>query len=370
MIFKDFRLDELFDIVGTKSLDAGHLCFVENGVNFVARIRENNGVQGKIEKQILEPNEANTITATVIGNYKYAKLQEDEYYCSQNINKLTPKLKNLSKYVMLYFVTCIQKFISKWDGQQGGYKLEDIKNHIISLPTSDGITPDYKYMESFISKLEKEKINELEQERLSELDKYLKATGLNDYRLSNEDIQILNKLVNKKSIKIGDIFDIKTGRDVIINTLGDGNIPLISHQCNNNGITKNIKKLPNRILFNYKSTLPLADRGVFHSTCQNKDFHIGTRVKALIFKDGEKTEKQRLYMVNIINKLQSQFADYLTNATDKLPDLEINIPVTLEGKPDYDYMEKYITAIEKLTINDIIEYKDKIIKTLKQICNI
>ena len=149
----------------------------------------------------------------------------------------------------------------------------------------------------------------------------------------------------------------------------NGDIPLISHQCDNNGITKYIKKLTNRVLFDYRSTIPLADRGLFHASCQNKDFHIGTRVKALTFKDGEKTEKQRLYVVSSINKLQFHFSDYLTNATDKLPNLEIYLPVGSDGKPDYGYMEKYITAIEKLTIKNLVEYKDKIIEKTKQVCS-
>lgn len=155
IFLKEFQLYDIFDITSTKSLDAGKLTFVDKGINFVGRTFENNGIQGEIVKQCFEPNESNTITATVIGNYKYAKLQLEEYYCSQNINKLIPRNKSLSKNVLLYLTTFVQKFVSKWDGQQGGYKLEDIKNHIISLPTLDGINPDYQYMEKYIKVIEK-----------------------------------------------------------------------------------------------------------------------------------------------------------------------------------------------------------------------
>lgn len=43
------------------------------------------------------------------------------------------------------------------------------------------------------------------------------------------------------------------------------------------------------------------------------------------------------------------------------------LPVTLDGKPDFDYMERYIQAIEKLTIADVVEYKDKVIDTTKKL---
>ena len=87
----EYKLEDLFDIVGTKSLDSNAITFVKSGINFVGRTFENNGIQGRIDLQDFEPNNPYTITATVIGNYKYVKYQKEPYYCSQNINKLTPK---------------------------------------------------------------------------------------------------------------------------------------------------------------------------------------------------------------------------------------------------------------------------------------
>ena len=84
-------MQKLFEINGTKSLDSNAIEFTDTGINFVGRTFENNGIQGKIQKRNFDPNEPYTITATVIGNYKYVKFQTEEYYCSQNINKLSPK---------------------------------------------------------------------------------------------------------------------------------------------------------------------------------------------------------------------------------------------------------------------------------------
>ena len=159
-----------------------------------------------------------------------------------------------------------------------------------------------------------------------------------------------------KNIKIKQIFKIHTGRDVIISETKDGNIPLVSHQHDNNGMTKLIHPLENRILFNYKETIALADRGVFYATTHNKNFYIGTRVKALTFIDGEKNEKIRLYFVTAINKLQILFKEYLDNATDKLPDLEIMLPVDKDEKIDYKYMEECIDKKINQTYNRVKKY--------------
>lgn len=46
---------------------------------------------------------------------------------------------------------------------------------------------------------------------------------------------------------------------------------------------------------------------------------------------------------------------------------EILLPVTPSGEPDYDLMTKFITAIEKIVIAEVIEYKDKILSETKKI---
>ena len=146
----------MFEVEGTKSLDSNAITFVKKGINFVGRTFENNGIQGKIDKRDFEPNNPYTITATVIGNYKYVKYQKEPYYCSQNINKLTPKtiFERWNEKIAYFIIASIQRFVSQYDGQQGGYKLEDIKNHIIELPLKNGKI-DFDFMETYISAVTK-----------------------------------------------------------------------------------------------------------------------------------------------------------------------------------------------------------------------
>lgn len=198
----NFELQELFDIVGTKSLDSNAIDFLDEGINFIGRTFEDNGIQGKIQKRDFEPNAPYTITATVIGNYKYVKFQEQSYYCSQNINKLTPKpiISKWNKKTAYFFVANVQKFVSLYNGQQGGYKLDDIKKHIIALPTHNGAI-DFPFMEDFISEIEKQPLTALEN--------YLTVTGLKDYTLTEQEEETLNSLdkVEWKEYRFADIFN-------------------------------------------------------------------------------------------------------------------------------------------------------------------
>lgn len=169
-----------------------------------------------------------------------------------------------------------------------------------------------------------------------------------------------------KDFQINQLFFIETGGDVIISNTKEGPYPLISHQHDNNGITKYINKLEDKKLYNYKQTLALADRGVFYATTQCQDFYIGTRVKALTFIDGEKSEKVRLYYITAINKLQKLFSEYLYNATDKLPFLKIKLPVDKNDNIDYQYMEAFIDNIKNQMIKKVEnESKKKISNYIK-----
>ncbi|MCQ2747548.1 restriction endonuclease subunit S [Helicobacter pylori] len=167
--------------------------------------------------------------------------------------------------------------------------------------------------------------------------------------------------------KLGDLFEIYTGRDIIIGQTQQGDIPLVSHQHENNGITKTIKEIHNRTIFNHKQTIALADRGVFLATTQNTDFHIGTRVKALVFKNGEQDKKTRLFFTTCINKNQIMFLDYSSNATNKLPNLTISLPTNPHGKIDFNFMHTLINALMKQTIQGVAEYCSAKIQATKEV---
>ncbi len=163
------------------------------------------------------------------------------------------------------------------------------------------------------------------------------------------------------------MFEIFTGRDVIIGQTELGNIPLISHQNTDNGVVKYIKKLNDRHIFDYRYTISLADRGVFYASTQFENFHIGTRVKALVFKDKNTISKEiRLFFVSTINKLQILFKDYLINATNKLPELKITLPTDSSGNLAFDFMENTIKALQKEIIKNVVLYNDTKIKATKK----
>lgn len=308
-----------------------------------------------------KPILAYTSSASEIG-----MIEESFYRSGDNgaFQGLFPKFNKYNRKHMLYFLAILSKHFVNFEYSTG---MSNVLSLIIQVPFIKNQLA-FSYMESYI--------NTLEAERIETLEAYLQITNLKDYKLTRNDKKILDmfeKLNDTKSrveewreYTFEQLFNIYTGRDVIIGKTEIGNTPLISHQHQNNGIAQRIKNLSDRRLFDNKTTLSLADRGVFCSKSQSEKFHIGTRVKALEFKDGEKNKEVQLFFVSTINKLQILFTEYSSNATDKLPDLNIQLP-TKNGEVDYQFMSDFIRVIEKIVIKDVIEWTDRKIEATKEV---
>ncbi|KFH27492.1 restriction endonuclease [Helicobacter pylori] len=367
----EFKLGDLFEASnGDFDIQKRHIN--HKGEFVITAGLSNNGVLGQsdIKAKVFE---SHTITIDMFGCAFYRSFPY-KMVTHARVFSLKPKFE-INHKIGLFLSTLFFGYPKKF-GYENMCSWVKIKNDKVILPlkptsntqTLDDI--DFNFMEKFIA--------ELEQCRLAELEAYLKATGLENTTLSSDEENALNLFNNSReggntpcgltwqSFKLGDLFEIYTGRDIIIGQTQQGDIPLVSHQHENNGITKTIKEIYNRTIFNYKQTIALADRGVFLATTQNKDFHIGTRVKALVFKNGEQDKKTRLFFTTCINKNQIMFLDYSSNATNKLPNLTISLPTTKNDKIDFNFMHTLINALMKQTIQGVVQYSSAKIQATKE----
>lgn len=355
-----FRIGNLFEI-GTGSLLSSDELRVGN-IPRVSAKSENNGIIGYYDTDKLENARhfENFISVNFFGSE--GGIFYHPYKASLEMKVHTLKIPNYEftgstgKFIAAALKNLLKGF--DYGNQLSSSKLKELDLKL-QLPTQNGEI-DFDFMENFIA--------ELKALRVAELHAYLKATGLSNYTLTEEERIAIEKFeyLTWKNCSIGSIFDIATGRDVIIGKVFEGNIPLISHQHENNGITKYIEQLNDRRVFDFSTTLSLADRGVFKAYAQNQNFHIGTRVKALTFKNGCQSENVRLFFVSAINRLQILFTEYSQNATDKLPELEISLPYSNENY-DVHYMDILISAVKKLVIKDVVDWADKQIETTEQV---
>ena len=178
--WKEFRLDELFCAVsGDFDIKKEHINGL--GVDVITAGETDNGVLGKtdIASKIFD---GNTITIDMFGKCAY---RSDRYKMVTHARVFSLKciFNGLDEKSGLYITTLLQKLIQgfNYSNMCSWNKIKDLS---IKLPVKESEEIDWDYMQ--------ERIAELEQERIAELEQYLIATGLNDYELTDEDMEVLN----------------------------------------------------------------------------------------------------------------------------------------------------------------------------------
>lgn len=397
-MFKEFDLPILFNISTTKSVDKNKLDFVADGeYDFIGRTSVDWGIQGKLHKLSFEPNPKDSFSLIQVGE-TVALWREREWYASQNLFLLNPKIDKI-KENKLYFQAAINKEMSRYGKEYNSYPtVKSLAVAKIFLPVIENSDPDHEYTVDDIDfEYMRECIAELEQKRVAELDAYLVAAGLDDYELTDEDKNILslspesasdeagaseadfgNGQVVFKAFKVNDVFgkveakckkvDFDKRRDTSTVPNEEYCIPLVNAKVGDNGIMFYGRKSDWNT---QEMCIDVIQNGAIATgTVYAQPQPVGVLWDAYLIKPNAevKSVEALLYMAKCIEKITKEQFSYDKKATwNRVKDCEVSLPVTSEGDIDFDYMERYIRAIEKLAIADVVKYKDKLIETTRQI---
>lgn len=373
--YKDFRISDLFNITTGSLLKMKDIPL--GNVPRISARSDNNGILGYYDT-INNPNARhaeNFISVNFFGNafyHPYLASLEMKVHC------LKLKSREFTEPIGLYLVAALNKAFA-----QQGYsyseqlsssdlKKQDLR---IRLPVTATGQPDWDYMQ--------DRIAELEQDRIAELEAYLKVTGLDDYKLTDEDRKALalspepatnkattfedtnkHRSIRFKKFLLGELFESSTGDvDLQQKDVNGKGCFLVNSGVDNRGI-KGKTDRPAKVFPPNTITID------FWGNAYYRDFEYKMATHNHVFSlkgDVIKNRLVGLYLVGQLSKLPLLFS-YNNMATwNKLKKLEITLPVTKDDKIAFDYMEHYIKAIEKLTIADVVKYKDKFIKTTKEL---
>lgn len=237
--------------------------------------------------------------------------------------------------------------------------------------TEDDI--DWCYMESYI--------HELEESYIHELDAYLKETGLDDYTLTDDEREVLEREPVFKEFKVIDLFDVINTKSIRQSDVreqlqsNDGSIPYITASDKNNAIAAYIEcpqewiDKGNCIFIGGKTTAVTYQSQDF---CSNDSHNLALYLK----NEQARTEHVQLYLVSILKKAfanKYQWSNALSKT--KIKNETIQLPVKpgtddvnyTEDDIDWDYMTAYARVMEKQVIADVVDYKNEMIETTKVI---
>jgi hypothetical protein len=146
--WRKFRIDDLFEVTGTKTTNLDILKGCGNGgYPYVTTQSSNNGVEG-FYNYWTEQGKVLVIDSAVAGFCSY---QDNNYSASDHVEKLIP-LFSINKYIGLFMATIINLDRYRYNyGRKCNQK--KIKDALIKLPVDARGSPDWQFMENYIKAL-------------------------------------------------------------------------------------------------------------------------------------------------------------------------------------------------------------------------
>ncbi|WP_165696714.1 restriction endonuclease subunit S [Helicobacter pylori] len=393
----EFRLGDLFEVLSSKKIYHAntikiHDTQIENSYPYVVRAATNNGIKGFIIDDPTFTNEKNTLsfaqdTFTVF-------YQKQPYFTGNKVKVLKPKFAFKSPKI-LHFISAILQFILKpltWGLGSTTESIAEFKFSLPLKPTANAQTfedIDFTFMEKFIAELEQCRLAELEQCRLAELEAYLKATGLENTTLSNDEENALNLFNGNnsgggntpcgliwQSFKLGDLFEIEKTLSFNKDALTQGeNYDYITRTSQNQGVLQttgfvNAENLNPPFTW----SLGLLQMDFFY---RKKSWYAGQFMRKITPKAEIKNKINSCtahYFTTLLNALKRPLLSVLVRDIDKtFREQKIQLPLkptanaqTLDDI-DFHFMRTLINALMKQTIQGVVQYSSAKIQATKEI---
>lgn len=279
-----------------------------DATRYVSRTAKNNGVTTYIKKIDKMPSPGHVLSVACGGSVLSTFYQDKPFYSGRDLYYLQPKQK-LSVKEMLFYAMVISQNKYKFNyGRQANRTLEDL---VIPAPSE---IPSWVY-EMDIPTLDD--ISETKSQEKVEL------PPINQWKTyTYQDLFTIQKVTGPK------ISEVKKT---------EGNVPYVSATSENNGIACYGDFQPTT----KKNCLTVGHLGdCFY---QNQNF-AGSNVTVLIPKF-ELNQTLGLFLATLINANKYKYCYGRVIGIGRLKEETISLPVTSNGEPDWDLMERYINSL-------------------------
>ncbi|WP_187843727.1 restriction endonuclease subunit S [Helicobacter pylori] len=389
----EFKLGDLFEIEKTLSFNKDALTQGED-YDYITRTSQNQGVlqtTGFVNAENLNPPFTWSLGLLQM-DFFYRK---KSWYAGQFMRKITPKTEienKINSRIAHYFTTllnALKRPLLSVLVRDIDKTFREQKIQLPLKPTANAQTLediDFDFMEKFIA--------ELEQCRLAELQAYLKATGLENTTLSNDEENALNVFNNSmggntpcgltwQHFKLGDLFE-----KIIIKPLPyqtaqlpkektpTHELPALTAGILNQGLNNFVPKENATIL---KNVISISANGANTGATfyQPHEFCVLQDAYAIEFIGDKKlNDKEYLFFVCAISKVIYNNSKYeWTNKAgwNKVKNELISLPLKPTAKNqtlediDFDFMRTLINALMKQTIQGVAQYCGAKIQATKEI---
>ena len=253
---------------------------------------------------------------------------KENFSVMDNVKVFRVKISN--EYCIRFITTVWQKNIPNL-GYARHWSIA--KNVPIILPVDKLGHPDWDYMEQYMRNIEKNVIKTLK--------------GLNNCKKEQSIIES----TSWGSFIIEDLFEIKRPKARSQTNYEEGNIPFVASGNYNNGVLKYLQPKENEELDKGNCiTVSPVDGSTFY---QKEDFlgRGGAGSSIILLYNNNLNENNGIFIATIIRKNCSKYGYNNMGSQENIRKEIIKLPINEEGKPDFEYMDKYIQQILKIENN-------------------
>ena len=347
--WREFGIGDLFNINPTKyyKLKNDEIISKDGVVPLISNGSINNGVMGF--SKLKANNLGNTITCsdTTIGADTMF-YQENSFIGYSHIQHLTSKIEQFNKEVANFIISSTRVATSNNKYDYGTkFNRNEMRNTKIQLPTKNN-NIDLDFMQQFTS--------QLEQGYIKKLDAYLAATGLKDYLLTDKEKEVLGQFEQWQWewVKYKDVFNkIVQGRRLKKDDQIEGDIPFVMAGITNTGV---VNYISNPVARFPKNSITVDIFG--NAFYRNYAYGAGDDTGCYWNNEKNYSKEEMMFFTTAMGKSiigKFDFGNKLRSSQSL--DFKMQLP-TINNQPDYELMQTFISAVQKLVIRSVVEYAD------------
>lgn len=294
---------------------------INGDIAYISSSKQNNG----IDNYILPPDfmvvYKNALTLNNSGSVGYCFYHPYKFVASDHctVIQIKDKIIKLNNYIALFLKPIIESMKNKYNFARE-INNERLKKEKILLPAKSKEIPDWVFMENYVKKLS--------------------GTIIYKYKIIKKDSLKLNK--NKfKEFELSKLFIVRgLKKSFTKKEISPGEYLYITTSNKNNGVvcTSNTYTEEGNIITIDSAT----DGKAFY---QESKFAGSDHVEVLEPKGFVLNKKIALFFVSILNLQVFRYGFGRKRSQTRIKKEKIFLPVTNEGRPNFNFMEKYIESL-------------------------
>jgi hypothetical protein len=340
--WKELNFEDLFEINGTKSsIDRNKLIKKAGNTPYLTRTVRNNGLDSFICEQEDKYQKDGPNVITIGLDTQTVFYQSTEFYTGQNIQIL--KNKFLTKKIAYFLIPLIKRQMKKFNWGGNGATLTRLRRSKILLPINEKGEPAYKFMEAYM--------REKEQELLKRFRNYSSKKG----RKLEQVVKPLNE-IEWGDFEIGKLFVLSTGKSKGLNHLqqNKNGINYLGATNLNNGVLCKVEKEEDLIHVGNAIAFIRNGEGSMGYSIYKKESFIATSDITVGY-NPFLNRYVGTFITTVADKVRGKYNFGYKRSTRRLKKEKIMLPITPEGKPDYEYMGNYMKKMEHKKLLNYIE---------------